>query len=123
MKDITEPLPAPSGLQPRGTEFWRSIADEFELSDSEAQLLREACKTLDTLDDLAEAVERDGVTVLGSTGQTVVHPAVTEARQQRLVLHRLVAALQLPDDAAIPTGETLRAIAGGRATAAKTRIR
>lgn len=87
----------PSGLGTRGRRYWREVLGAYELTDSELHLLTEACRTLDDLDRLAEAVERDGATVAGSTGQTVVHPALTEARGQRIVLHRLIAALSLPD--------------------------
>ena len=91
----TEP---PEGLQTRGRHFWTDTLDRYELSDAEQQILTEVCRTLDNLDDLAEAIELDGPTTKGSMGQTVVHPALTEARGQRLVLHRLLAALQLPDE-------------------------
>ncbi len=60
-------------------------------------MLHELCRTLDVLDDLAAVVQRDGPMALGSTGQVVAHPAVQEARLQRLVLARLAAVLCLPD--------------------------
>lgn len=88
----------PPGLGPRGGRFWRDTVADFELSGAELQLLHEACRTLDDLDRLSGMVEKYGPTVLGSQGQPVVNPALTEARGQRLALHRLVAALALPDD-------------------------
>lgn len=87
----------PAGLAARGAGFWRRTVKSYDLSDSEVQLLAEACRTLDQLDALAEAVARDGATVPGSMGQTTVHPALGEARGQRQVLHKLLAALALPD--------------------------
>lgn len=89
---------APAGLKPRGRRFWRDTLADFELTDGELNLLAEVCRTLDTLDALADTIARDGTTTTGSQGQTVMHPAVAEARQQRLTLHRLLAALELPDD-------------------------
>ncbi len=87
---------------PRGTAFWTSTTNQFDLTEAEHELLAEACRTLDNLDDLAATIATDGVTTTGSAGQTVVHPALTEARGQRVVLHRLLAALALPDDEGVP---------------------
>ncbi|MGN7247102.1 terminase [Janibacter anophelis] len=111
---------APSGLGARGTRFWRSTLAEFDLSDAEREILAEACRTLDDLDRLAGMVAEHGSMVTGSQGQPVLNPALTEARGQRLALHRLVAALQLPDadDAPIPTAVQMR---GKRANQARWR--
>lgn len=87
----------PDGLKERGAGFWKRTLKDYELTDSEVQLLAETCRTLDNLDALADAVATDGATVKGSMGQTVVHPALGEARGQRQVLHKLLAALALPD--------------------------
>lgn len=107
----TEKIPkAPTGLGARGRRFWRSTLADFELSDAEQEILAEACRTLDDLDRLAGMVAEHGSMVTGSQGQPVLNPALTEARGQRLALHRLVAALQLPDadDAPIPTAVQMR---------------
>lgn len=101
---------APSGLGPRGRKFWKSTTAAFDLSDAELEILAEACRTLDDLDRLAGMVTEHGATVTGSQGQVVVNPALTEARGQRAILHRLVAALQLPDEEGepIPTAHSTR---------------
>jgi hypothetical protein len=101
----------PAGLAVRGRRFWRETTEKYEVSASELQLLREVCRTMDNLDDLAAAIAADGATVLGSKGQQVVNPALTEARGQRLALHRLIAALALPDEVgeAVPSVARLRA--------------
>jgi len=102
---------APKGLQTRGRTFWDSTLEQFELSDAELAVLLEACRTMDDLDRLAGVVAESGAMSVGSQGQPVVNPALTEARGQRTVLHRLLAALALPDPdgATIPTTATLRA--------------
>lgn len=112
-----KPLPMPGNLGTRGGAFWVSVVDEYELSDTETPLLLEACRTLDTLDALDVAMREHGAMTVGSMGQPVVNPALTEARGQRLALHRLLSALALPDDEgnAIPTGAQLR----GKASASK----
>lgn len=106
--------PTPAGMGPRGRRFWRATLAEFELGDAERELLAECCRTLDDLDRLAAMVAEHGATVKGSTGQVVVNPALTEARGQRAILHRLVAALQLPD----PDGKVTPAATSQRGKAA-----
>jgi len=49
-------------------------------------------------ESLRAAVDADGTTVAGSTGQPRVHPALGDLRQHRLALGRLLAQLSLPDD-------------------------
>lgn len=51
----------------------------------------------DDLAALEATVDREGVTVEGSRGQTTVHPALTETRQLRLVQLRLLGAIELRD--------------------------
>jgi hypothetical protein len=87
----------------RGQAFYSNTTANFELSPAELELLFEACRTLDDLESLNNALESDGVTVKGSTGQTRVHPALGEIRQHRLALGRLLSQLELPE----PDGETL----------------
>ena len=117
---MTNNLPAPKGLAARGRAYWGTITEKYEMTISETELLREVCRTLDNLDALAAVVAADGATTTGSQGQIVVHPALTEARGQRLVLHRLIAALALPAEE-IPSGAVLRSMAGGKANAARSK--
>lgn len=101
---------SPAGLGPRGRRFWRDSVARYDFTDAELQLLTEACRTLDRLDALDALVAEQGATVKGSMGQTVLHPAIAEARQQRLVLGRLVKQLDLPDEDDTPASpETERA--------------
>lgn len=111
---------APTGLGARGRRFWRETVGEFDLSDAEREILAEACRTLDDLDRLAASIAADGAMTTGSQGQPVVNPALTEARGQRAILHRLLAALQLPD----ADDKPMRAAASTRGrTAARARWR
>ena len=109
--------PTPKGLGTRGARFWRATVTDYELSGGELQLLAECCQTLDTLDTLAARIAQDGTMVRGSAGQDVLHPAISEARQQRTTLHRLLAALALPDDdgATVPAATHLRAVTAAQA--------
>src|SRR4051812_16747276 len=110
MVDERKPA-APAGLAARGRRFWTQTVGVYELSDSELNLLAEACRTLDQLEVLAAQVTADGTMIPGAAKQLVLHPAIGEARAQRVVLHRLLASLQLPDEdgASVPTTTTMRA--------------
>lgn len=113
----------PGGLKKRGAGFWNRTLANYVLTDSETQLLAEACRTLDNLDDLAKCLQEDGPTVKGSMGQTIVHPALGEARGQRQVLHKLLAVLALPDldDEAAPTLSSPQQVASQQGNATRWR--
>lgn len=92
-----------------GQRLWESIvgdlAEGWELDARELHLLERACRCADDLAALEAAIDADGPTTTGSRGQTVVHPALGEARHLRLVQLRLLAALDLhPDLEEVPHG-------------------
>lgn len=90
-------VPAPPGkARASGRRLWASVLDVYELEEHELALLREMVRTVDLLDDLDAAVRRDGLMVPGNGLSTRVHPAAVEARQLRIALARLSAALRLP---------------------------
>src|SRR3954467_7144684 len=91
---MTKPKP-PRGAQRAGKALWDAVLDEYELEEHELLLLREAVRTVDTLDALEARVAADGP-LLGSSQGERAHPALVEARQQRIALARLLAALRLP---------------------------
>jgi P27 family predicted phage terminase small subunit len=95
----------PATLAPPGRKLWRAIladlADGWELDRRELHLLEQACRCADDIAQLEQAVKRDGATVAGSRGQTVVHPAVTEARQLRIAQARLLGVIELEDPAVV----------------------
>ncbi|MGY1830147.1 hypothetical protein ACI8AA_06905 [Geodermatophilus sp. SYSU D01180] len=76
-------------------KLWHAVLDEYDLEEHELLLLREMVRTVDTLDVLEQRVTKDGV-LLGSSQGERAHPALVEARQQRITLARLQAALRLP---------------------------
>jgi phage terminase small subunit len=95
---VRDTLPQPpDGLSSAAVALWFSVLEDYELEEHERALLAEACRTLTTCDQLAALVDVEGLTTKGSQGQTVTHPAVAEARQQRLALARLIAQLRLPE--------------------------
>ncbi len=88
---------------------------ELDLDSREAELLDRACTTADAIEALEAAVERDGPTVTGSRGQTVVHPALIEARQQKTVLLRLLNSIDLDGDSTPPASPSARGRAAAQA--------
>lgn len=88
----------PKGTGPSGRALWRDVLGKYELERHEEVLLREAVRSVDQLDKLHAIVERDGLLVDGPNGAQRMHPAAVEARQLRIALARVIAALRLPAD-------------------------
>ncbi len=91
------PEKPPASLGRAGRALWRDVRQTYGITDHDGRILEAACATADVLDHLDRVVASEGVMSTGSKGQPVVHPAVQEARQQRLALGRLLAQLALPD--------------------------
>jgi hypothetical protein len=87
----------PVELGKRGKAYYSQILEDYELEESEVQILLEAARTLDEVEALKGAVSEFGVMTKGSTGQAVVNPALAEMRQARAMFARLVHQLDLPD--------------------------
>jgi hypothetical protein len=92
---MTKPPTPPKGTGKAGAALWHSVVDEFDLEEHERALLVEAVRTVDLLDELDEAVKAEGAIVESPQGRKA-NPAAVEARQQRIALARLLAALRLP---------------------------
>ena len=88
---------APMGTGPSGRKLWSELHSRFEFDEETEALIREAVRVVDRLDALQVVVQRDGV--MSPTDPGKVHPALAEARQQEIVLTRLIASLRLPDQA------------------------
>lgn len=105
----------PNGLQSAGRRLWRSVQSEYELEEHETALLREARRTVDLLDELAAVVAAEGAVISSPQGPRA-NPAAVEARQQPIVLARVLAALRLPagdeDDPVVSRRPQRRGIRG-----------
>lgn len=84
------------GLGAAGKRLWDNVIESFALEVHEEALLREACRTVDTINQLQREIDRDGVTTHTGFETKRIHPALIEIRQQRITLTRIVAALGLP---------------------------
>lgn len=113
---MTKPK-APTGLKPGGRKLWIRVLDDYELAEHELQILQQAARTIDQIDELAAIVKTDGSMQESPQGRRV-HPAVQELRQQRIVLARLLAALNIPaeEDGSRPV-RAPRGVYGIRGTA------
>ena len=79
-----------------GERLRDTVLGEFELEPDRAALLDQAAAVVDRIVELERRADTDGLVQQGSTGQPIVHPAVAEARQQRALLQKLLAAVGLP---------------------------
>lgn len=97
---MAESVPKPpAGLKTSGRALWRAVLRDYVLDEHEKTILREACRTADSLDGLQTLLDDEGLTSTSSQGVRV-HPALVELRQQRVTFARLLTALR------IPAGET-----------------
>lgn len=91
------PVPKPPvPLKAPGRKLWDVTLTKYELEAHELALLLELARTADMLGDLAAIVEQEGPTVDFPAGGQRMHPALVEARMQRIAFARLAAALRLP---------------------------
>ena len=93
----TKPKP-PAGLGPAGRKLWNDLAGAFTLEDHELPMLEAAARQADDIAALEKAIARDGVTVEGSAGQPRLNGAVSEVRQGRLALAKILGAVAWPTD-------------------------
>lgn len=95
----------PANLKAGGKKLWKAVTDDFELGEHELSVLLEASRTVDALDELEKIVRSEGVTHQSPQGVRA-HPALVEARQQRVTLAKLVASLRIPLDDEQDAGRT-----------------
>lgn len=98
VQNAQKPKP-PAGLRTSGRALWRAVLADYELDEHELVLLREVCRTADSLDALQVVLDAEGVMSVSPQGART-HPALVELRQQRVTFARLLTALR------IPAGET-----------------
>lgn len=103
----------PTGLKPGGRKLWRSVTDDYELGEHELSILLEAARTVDALEALEKIVQDEGVTNVSPQG-TRAHPALVEARQQRVTLAKLIASMRIPLDDAEEEGRSPQKRSGVR---------
>ena len=88
---------APRNLDTAGRRLWQSVVADYELDARELATLAAACKQADQNAQLEALLEAQGLVTEGSNGQPRLSAVVTEVRQGRLALGRLLDGLTLPD--------------------------
>jgi len=101
-----QPAPTPAGLDLPGKRLWRRIVGVYELREDELVLLEHACHAADTIALLEAGMKGAPLLVSGSMGQQREHPLLSEARQQRGQLARLLAQLKLADEDGLSSTST-----------------
>jgi hypothetical protein len=76
----------------RGARWAEEVRAEYVLAPHVDVLLDTIAPLIDRIDQLDEAVAEAGSLMVGSR----IHPAVSEARATRAVLHRMLSTLDLP---------------------------
>lgn len=87
----------PQKLGPKARRIWRAITTTYQLRADELRVLEDACREVDLIERLEDALRDAALVVHGSQGQPVANPLVQELRQHRGVLSRLLITLKLPD--------------------------
>jgi hypothetical protein len=123
-------LKPPVGLGAAGRALWKGVLVEVPehllLDSHEIELLMHACRVSDRIVELDKLLDTDGLMTCGSTGQSVLHPAVAEQRSQRLLLSRLLSGIAVAagdEDAKPETPTQARARAAAQARWARRDVR
>jgi hypothetical protein len=93
----SDPLAPPCGLG-MSVDFWNQTLGRYQLRVDERRLLEDACREMDLIDRLEEQLRTSSLMEVGSQGQPVASPLVSEIRQHRSTLRQLLAQLKLPDE-------------------------
>ncbi len=115
--DIDAPA-LPESWTASARETFEAVSEECgdSLSSAELAELYHACFLESTAERLDRVAADAGMVARGSTGQTILHPAVTEARLSRTAAAAILARLHRPSAAPAPTAASER---GRRAAAAR----
>lgn len=97
---------APEGLGEKALSVWTDLTMTYEFRADELRVLEDSCREIDLIERLEAELKTTQLVVKGSMGQPVSSPLVTEIRQHRATLARLLAALKIPDEADNPAARS-----------------
>jgi P27 family predicted phage terminase small subunit len=93
----------PKHLTAEARRIWRNMVAEWQFDDATLMILRQALEAFDRLNQAREAITRDGLTILGPSGQRA-HPALLVEKDSRNALLRAWRQLGLDVEAPLAHG-------------------
>jgi len=99
--DQTKPPPGPpKSLRTPGQALWMRVQEEYAIRDAGGvAILTQICEAEDRIAQYAEAVARDGVTVVNGSGGRRDHPLLKHETQLRMFIVRALQRLGLTTEA------------------------
>lgn len=93
---VTEQLPAPpKHLSKQQKTLWTSIVERYQLQPEHLAQLQLGLEALDRVAQAREAIDKEGLTVMGTRGAVVPHPALAVERDSRTAALRALKQLNL----------------------------
>ena len=86
---------APSHLDPKTREWWRTIATTYELDSHHYRILQAACESWDRAMQARSIIDSQGLTFTDKFGQPKMRPEVLIERDNRAAFLRAVRELDL----------------------------
>jgi len=104
----------PGNMSDAARALREGVTRDFDLDGHELSLLADAARCQTAIDDLEATVEQDGRVIETRHGELKVHPALAGARQQRIVLTRILATLGLKTEGRVKQPREARGADGIR---------
>ena len=87
---------APASLSAEARALWRATIDEYAFDSApDFAMLAQLCEALDGVRACQRQIKKDGMVVIGSTGQVRQHPLLAAEAEYRRSLLACVRALRL----------------------------
>jgi len=107
-KELVVRDPAPNGLTAKSAQFWYEMIETFDFAPHERMILEQVCRELDLIAKMETAQRASSVIIDGQYGVPTSAPMLAEVARHRSLVARLTAALKLPADAGLGSGEAVQ---------------
>lgn len=89
-------MKTPKTLGKAGKKFWKTVLEEFTLSDAhDLERLQMACSCLDSINAAQGQIEQDGAFIADRYGAVKEHPAGKVVRENKVIFCRIVREMAL----------------------------
>jgi phage terminase small subunit len=85
----------PKHLSKKAKELFQDITADYDLESHHIEILRLLCECLDRLEVCRKQLKRDGVFIVNRFGESKIHTALREEREQKVLFARLARELNL----------------------------